>query len=374
MSFSREENGAYMKRFLPFLILFVAISFIGFLPAVFSDDVLHEASFYFKSDNKQVNCVLCPRRCIIPDGKRGFCGVRENKGGVLYSLVYAKPCSLHIDPIEKKPLFHVLPGSQAFSLATVGCNLRCKFCQNWQISQAAPEDVVAFTLSPEEVIAKVKESGAPVIAYTYTEPTVYYEYMFDIARLAKAAGIKNVMHSAGFINEEPLRRLCPYLDAANIDLKGFNNRFYSEMTLGNVDDVLRTLKILKEEGVWIEITNLILPGLNDDPLEIKKMCVWIRDNLGPETPIHFTRFTPHYKLMHLSPTPARTLEMAKKAATDAGLKYVYLGNISHTEAENTYCPKCGKLLVGRTGYVLTSMNIVEGKCKFCSEAIDGIWK
>jgi pyruvate formate lyase activating enzyme len=362
-----------MTRPSHFLNLVFTVLLLGFLPVVFSADILHEASFYFKSDHQQVHCVLCPRRCVIAEGKRGFCGVRENQKGTLYSLVYGKPCSLHIDPIEKKPLFHFLPGSRAFSLATVGCNLKCKFCQNWQISQASPEDVVALSLSPSEIIQKVKESGAGTIAYTYTEPTVYYEYMIDTAKLARAAGIKNVMHSAGFINEEPLRALCPYLDAANIDLKGFNNRFYSEMSLGNVDDVLRTLKILKSEGVWLEITNLILPGLNDDPAEIKKMCVWIRDNLGSDTPVHFSRFTPQYKLMALSPTPVETLILARKSAQEAGLKYVYLGNISHTDAENTYCPKCGKLLVERSGYVVGVRNVVQGKCKFCGEVVDGVW-
>lgn len=362
-----------MKRTRLCLSVFI-ISLLCFLPYVFSSEILHEASYYFKLDKKEVNCVLCPRRCVIPLGKRGFCGVRENRGGVLYSLVYARPCSLHIDPIEKKPLFHVLPGSRAFSLATVGCNLKCKFCQNWQISQASPEDVVAVSMSPEEVVLRVKEEGSPVIAYTYTEPTVYYEYMFDIAKLAKAAGIKNVMHSAGFINEEPLRKLCPYLDAANIDLKGFNSRFYSEMTLGNLDDVLRTLKILKNEGVWTEITNLILPGLNDSPDEIRKMCLWIKDNLGEDTPLHFTRFTPQYKLAYLSPTPVETLENARKIAMECGLKYVYLGNVPDSYAENTYCHKCGALLIGRAGYVITAINIVDGKCKFCGEGIKGVWK
>lgn len=355
------------------LILSICI-FLSFLPFVFSKEALHEASFYIKLDDKQVNCVLCPRRCVIADGKRGFCGVRENKKGILYSLVYAKPCSLHVDPIEKKPLFHFLPGSKAFSLATVGCNLKCKFCQNWQISQASPEDVQVMSLSPEEVIQKAKESGSPVIAYTYTEPTIYYEYMFDIAKLARKAGIKNVMHSAGYINEEPLRQLCPYLDAANIDLKGFNNRFYTEVTLGQVEDILRTLRILREEGVWIEITNLILPGLNDDPAEIKKMCEWIRDNLGPATPLHFSRFWPMYKLINLSPTPIETLEMARKIAQEAGLKYVYIGNVADREAQNTYCPKCGKAVIERAGYVITAIHIVDGKCEFCGEKIDGVWK
>ncbi len=363
-----------MKKNKVFIFFLFAFLF-AFPFSVFSGhDDCHEASYYVKLDDGQVNCVLCPRRCIISEGRRGFCGVRENKKGRLCSLVYGKPCSLHIDPIEKKPLFHFLPGSGAFSIATVGCNLRCKFCQNWQISQARPEDVEAVSLSPEEVVEKVKLSGSPVIAYTYTEPTIYYEYMFDIARLAKKAGIKNVMHSAGYISEEPLRNLCPYLDAANIDLKGFNNKFYSELTLGSVDDVLRTLKILREEGVWLEITVLLLPGLNDDPEEIRKMCEWIKDNLGPQTPVHFSRFWPIYKLVNLSPTPIETLEMARSAALKAGLKYVYIGNVAAEEAQNTYCPHCGKMVIERSGYVVKAMNIEEGRCKFCGGKIEGVWQ
>lgn len=362
------------KHGLSFFFLF-SLLFFAYLPSVLPQQtILHEALHYIKLDDKLVNCVLCPRRCVIPDGKRGFCGVRENRGGTLYSLVYAKPCSIHVEPIEKKPLFHVLPGSKAFSLATVGCNLRCKFCQNWQISQASPEDVDAMTLLPEEVVRQVKESGAPVIAYTYTEPTIYYEYMFDIARLAKKAGLKNIMHSAGFINEEPLRQLCPYLSAANIDLKGFSNRFYSEVTLGTVDDVLRTLKILKEEGVWTELTNLILPGLNDDPADIRKMCEWIRDNLGAATPLHFSRFWPMYKLINLSPTPIETLEKARQIALSVGLKYVYIGNVGETQGQHTSCPKCGRKIIERAGYVITAMHVIEGRCEFCGENIDGVWK
>lgn len=339
-----------------------------------SNGDLHEASFYHRLENGFVQCVLCPRRCTVSEGSRGFCGVRENRGGRLYSLVYGKPCSLHIDPIEKKPLFHFLPGSEAFSLATVGCNLKCKFCQNWQISQAAVEDVAAVSLTPEEVIQKVKASGAPVIAYTYTEPTIYYEYMYDIARLAHAAGIKNVMHSAGYINEEPLRQLCPYLDAANIDLKGFNDRFYSEMTLGNLEDVLRTLKILKSEGVWLEITHLIIPGINDDPEETRKLCRWIKENLGPGTPLHLSRFWPMYKLVHLSPTPVSTLEKARQIAQEEGLQYVYIGNVGGTEGEDTFCPKCKAKVIDRSGYVITAIHIAGGRCAFCGNKIEGVWK
>jgi len=336
----------------------------------------HEAMYYNRLGKKQVQCVLCPRRCVIKDGKRGFCRVRENQGGTLVSLVYGKPCSLRVDPIEKKPLFHVRPGAAAFSIATVGCNLRCLFCQNWQISQASPEDVAGRTrdLMPDEVVAAVRKSGATVIAYTYTEPTIFYEYMLAIAKRAKEAGILNVMHSAGYINEEPLRALCPYLEAANIDLKGFNERFYDEFSFGGLKEVLRTLRILDEEGVWVEVTNLIIPGLNDSPKEVRRMCAWIRDNLGPETPVHFSRFWPMHKLKHLAPTSVGTLEEARRIAREEGLRYVYIGNIGGHPAEDTVCPKCGKVVVDRAGYIIKELHLEGGACAFCGEMIDGRWE
>jgi pyruvate formate lyase activating enzyme len=356
------------------IFLFAAVLFTGLLFAfAAAEDTPHEALYYHRLDAKRVQCALCPRRCVIADRQRGFCGVRENRDGTLFTLVYGKPCSLHVDPIEKKPLFHVRPGAQAFSIATVGCNLRCLFCQNWQISQAAPEDVPARSMTPEEVVEAVKASGASVIAYTYTEPTIYYEYMLDIARLAKKAGILNVMHSAGYINEEPLRGLIPYLDAANIDLKGFNERFYDQFSFGNLQDVLRTLKILNDEGVWVEVTNLIIPGLNDSPEEIRKMSRWICDNLGPETPLHFSRFWPMHKLSYLAPTPVEKLEEARRIAMEEGLRYVYIGNIGGHPAEDTVCPKCGKVVVDRAGYVIKELHIVDGACAFCGEKIEGRW-
>lgn len=366
-----------MKTFLRLIfsitLLFVLILVCIYLPSSFSQEKLKEASFYQKLDNKVVQCQLCPRRCIIPPGKRGFCGVRENREGILYTLVYAKPCAIHIDPIEKKPLFHFLPATTAFSIATAGCNLKCKFCQNWTISQAKPEEVDYIYLEPEDLIKKVKDSGSPTIAYTYTEPTIFYEYMLDIAKIAKKQGIKNIMHSAGHINEEPLRQLCKYLDAANIDLKGFSQKYYEEMSLGNLDSVLKTLKILKEEGIWIEITNLVLPGYNDDEDTIIKMCLWIKENLGDEVPLHFSRFWPMYKLTALSPTPLETLEKARKIALDCGLKYVYIGNVPGHEAENTYCPKCKKIVIRRSGYTILEVNLENGKCKFCGYKIAGTW-
>ncbi|MFH0762378.1 MAG: AmmeMemoRadiSam system radical SAM enzyme [Candidatus Omnitrophota bacterium] len=355
------------------IIVLSAVIFACFLPLLTAQNNLKEAIFYDKLDNRAVQCQLCPRRCVLPEGARGFCRARQNRGGTLYSLVYAKPVSLHIDPIEKKPLFHFLPGTTAFSIATAGCNLRCKFCQNWEISQSAPEDLQYTYLEPQELVKRVKESGSPTIAYTYSEPTVFYEYMLDIARIAREAGIKNIMHSAGYINEEPLRQLAKYLDAADIDLKGFSEDFYPKMSEATLEPVLKALKVLKEEGVFLEITNLVLFGYNDDPDTIKRMCVWIKDNLGADTPLHFSRAFPLYKMISLTPTPVETLQQARQIALDCGLKYVYIGNLSGNPAENTYCPQCKKLLIERRGYFLAQNNVEGGRCKFCGEKIAGIW-
>ncbi|MDP3731695.1 MAG: AmmeMemoRadiSam system radical SAM enzyme [Candidatus Omnitrophota bacterium] len=343
------------------------------IPASHAREGLKEASFYEKLKNKFVQCQLCPRKCIIPDGKRGFCGVRENRDGILYVLSYAKPVAIHIDPIEKKPLFHFLPASTAFSIATAGCNLRCKFCQNWEISQRKPEEVEYTYLEPADLIKKVKASGSPTIAYTYTEPTIFYEYMLETAKLAKAQGIKNIMHSCGYINEEPLRQLAKYLDAANIDLKGFSDDYYVKMVEASLGPVLKTLKILKEEGVHLEITNLVISGYNDDLALINKMCLWIKENLGSDTPLHFSRAFPMYKLTSINPTPIQTLERARQIALDCGLKYVYIGNVGGNPAENTYCPKCKKVVIRRVGYTILENNLENGKCKSCGEKIEGIW-
>lgn len=336
--------------------------------------VPHPAKFWEKLTNLRVQCHLCPNECILAVGERGRCRVRENQKGKLVTLVYGLPCAVHVDPIEKKPLFHVLPGTKSFSIATAGCNLRCKFCQNWQIAQNPPELTTNYSLMPEEVIKRAIDTGSSTIAYTYSEPTVFYEYMFDTAKLAKEAGIKNVMHSAGFINPEPLRELCPYLDAANIDLKGFTEEYYRQMSEGRLKPVLRTLKILKEEGVHLEITNLIVPTKNDDPKDIREMCRWIKDNLGTDVPIHFSRFWPMYRLKNLPPTPISTLEQAKSIAESEGLKYVYIGNIPGHKAGNTYCPNCLKLLIRRVSYHILENNIKEGKCRFCGYKIAGVWK
>jgi len=362
------------KRAVGIFFLIIIFSLAAILSADLTLQPLKEALYYQKLDNKDVQCLLCPRRCVIKNGQRGFCQVRENQEGVLFSLVYGRPCSLHIDPIEKKPLFHFLPGSRAFSIATAGCNLRCKFCQNWQISQVRPEDIEYVSLSPEDLVNEVQKSNCPVIAYTYSEPTIFYEYMLETARLARQRGIKNVMHSSGFINEEPLRQLCKYLDAANIDLKGFSEDFYSEYTLGKLEDVLRSLKIIHQEGVHLEITNLILPGINDSPELIRKMCIWIKDNLGKDIPLHFSRFFPMHKMKYLSPTPVTTLEKARQIALSVGLEYVYIGNVPGNPAENTYCPFCKKAVIKRQGYFILENHIKDGKCEFCGNEIKGVWQ
>jgi len=332
-----------------------------------------EAMFYNSLDEKTVQCQLCPRRCTLSSGMRGFCHAREPYGGKHYSMVYGNPCAIHIDPIEKKPLFHFLPNTGAFSIATAGCNLRCKYCQNWQISQFPPEETENYYLPPEDVVGLAIKYECPTIAYTYSEPSIFYEYMYDTAVIAREKGVKNMYHSNGYLNPEPLRQLCKYLDGANIDLKGFTQEFYGEVCGATLEPVLNTLKTLKEEGVHLEITNLIVPSYNDNVEKISEMCTWIRDNLGKEVPLHFSKFYPLYRLKNLSPTPVSTLEKARDVALSVGLEYVYIGNVPGHPGENTYCPRDGKLLIHRSGYQILENNVVEGKCNFCGKPIPGVW-
>ncbi|MGZ3515020.1 MAG: AmmeMemoRadiSam system radical SAM enzyme [Thermodesulfobacteriota bacterium] len=329
---------------------------------------------YFTSlEQGEIQCELCPHRCRVAKGKRGICRVRENRDGKYYSLVYGNPCAVHLDPIEKKPFSHVLPGTTSLSLATAGCNFQCKFCQNWEISQVSPEDVYSFEVTPELMVNKAKEVGARSVAYTYVEPTIFYEYMVDIGGLAKKSGLLNVYHSNGFINQAPLKNLCKVLDAANIDLKGFTENFYRELCGGDLNPVLETLKTLKQEKVHVEITNLVIPTKNDEMSVMKEMCLWIKKELGADTPIHFSRFYPLYKLKTLPPTPVSTLDKARAAALSAGLEYVYVGNIPGHEGENTFCPKCKRMIIQRTGYMVGEINLNAGKCKYCGKPIPGIW-
>jgi pyruvate formate lyase activating enzyme len=329
--------------------------------------------YFTPLEGGEIRCDLCPRQCRVPKGKRGACRVRENRDGKYYSLVYGAPCAMHLDPIEKKPFFHVLPASQSFSMATAGCNLQCKFCQNWEISQASPEEVYSYDVSPELAVKKAKEMGARSIAYTYVEPTIFYEYMLDIGLLARKAGLLNVCHSNGFINPGPLGDLCRVMDAANIDLKGFTETFYRDLCNGELSPVLETLKTLKKEKVHLEITNLVIPSMNDEMSVVKEMCLWINKELGPDTPVHFSRFYPLYKLRSVPPTPVSTLDKVRGAALSAGLEYVYIGNIPGHEAENTFCPKCKKRLIQRTGYMVGETQVKAGKCRYCGKPIPGIW-
>ncbi|UCC91882.1 MAG: AmmeMemoRadiSam system radical SAM enzyme [Candidatus Aenigmatarchaeota archaeon] len=327
---------------------------------------MKEAMFYKKVRGKKVKCELCPRFCMILNGKWGFCGVRENRNGRLYSLVYGLPVSVAVDPIEKKPLFQFAPGTKTLSLATVGCNLRCKFCQNFEISQEYGE-IYGNEMLPEEVIELARKYGVEGISYTYTEPTVFFEYALDIMKLAKKEGFYNMWVSNGYTNPGPVKLASKYLDAVNVDLKG-NDEFYREMCGGiGIEPVQNSLKAYKENGVWIEVTNLIIPTYNDSEEEIAKLVEWVRDNLGKETPLHFSAFFPHYKVTDISPTPVSALENAVKIAKETGMKWVYAGNIYGNKYESTYCWKCGTPLIKRVGFSVHSVN---EKCPKCKEKVD----
>jgi pyruvate formate lyase activating enzyme len=330
-------------------------------------------AFHYETDGKNVRCQLCPHQCYLSPGDRGVCRARVNIGGKLYSLSYGDPCSINVDPIEKKPLFHFYPGSSIFSLAAAGCNFRCLNCQNWEISQRRPEDLEHAELFPEGVITQLKRRGLNLIAYTYSEPTSFYEYMYDTAKLGKEAGFKSVMISNGYINEMPLLELARYIDGANINLKSFDNGIYKSLNGGTLEPVLNTFKTLHEEDVWFEMTTLVVPTYIDDKDMIKRMCAWILRELGPDYPLHFIRFFPRYKLDRLPPTPIETLDGFRDIAINEGIHYVYIGNVPRHEGENSYCHNCKKLLIERNGYLLTQINIEHGKCKSCGTSIPGRW-
>lgn len=334
---------------------------------------LTEARYYQKLGDGMVQCQLCFRKCTIQEGARGVCENRINIGGTLYSLVYANPCAIQIDPVEKEPLFHLLPGDTTLCFGTASCNQKCLFCHNWHMSQRTVEETDNVPLSPEEAVTMAAEVGCNSISFTYNEPTVFYEYMYDIAKLAKEMGLVTYFHSNGTINPEPLRALLPYMDAACIDLKAFTEEFYLNVSSSELEPVLRTLKIIKEEGVWLEVVNLLIPTLNDDMDKLREMCIWIRDNLGEDTPLHFSRFFPAYKLLKLPPTPLETLDKAREIAQEVGLKYVYIGNAPGHIANSTFCPQCGELIIKRVGFIVQQYLLKEGRCAYCGYPIPGIW-
>ncbi|MEO0091899.1 MAG: AmmeMemoRadiSam system radical SAM enzyme [candidate division WOR-3 bacterium] len=358
----------YLRYFL------IIIGLFSFIIAGNDKTKEKEAMFYKKLDNKRVLCELCPRHCVILPGKRGFCRNRENRDGTLYSVVYNRPCSIGIEPIEKAPFYHFLPGEMRLTLATASCNQRCKYCQNWQLSQSSVEELDNYYMTPEDVVRIAQEKNLKIICFTYTEPVVFYEYMYDIAKLAKKSGIKAIVVSGGYINQEPLKQLCKVVDAIKIDLKGFTEKFYEDVCQTTLQPVLEACKTIKQEGIHLEIVNLVVPTLNDDTSKIKEMCLWIKENLGTDVPVHFTRFFPQYKLQNLPPTPIKTLEHAVEIAQRTGLNYVYIGNVPGHKYDNTYCPNCHKLLIKRQGYSVIENNIVDNKCKFCGTKIYGVFK
>ena len=330
--------------------------------------------FYEKLNENVVKCNLCSHRCSrITNSKRGICGVRENRDGPLYSLVYGKAVARVVDPIEKKPLFHFLPGSKAYSIATVGCNFRCGNCQNFEISQMPRERnvIIGEDVTPEEIVAAAKQYECESIAYTYTEPTIFFEYAYDTAKLASKEGIKNVFVTNGYISEEALVEIKPYLDAANIDLKSFSDDFYRKNCGARLSPVLDSIKLHKKLGIWIEITTLIIPTLNDSEENLRKIAEFIKD-VGEEIPWHISRFHPMYQLLDLPRTPIATLHKAREIGLQVGLRYVYEGNVPGEVGENTYCHICGKPLIRRHGYAILENKIKDSECSYCGAKIDGV--
>ncbi|KAA0895448.1 AmmeMemoRadiSam system radical SAM enzyme [Oryzomonas rubra] len=334
---------------------------------------MKEALFYEREEDSRVRCGLCRFRCLIADGARGICMVRENRGGTLYSLVYGKLCAEHVDPIEKKPLFHVMPGSRSYSIATVGCNFRCRHCQNYSISQVERDaPIPGVELTPQEIVQSARNNDCRSISYTYTEPTIFFEFAYDTARLAKEAGLRNIFVTNGYISKEALAMITPYLDAVNIDLKGFSESFYRDVVHARLSEVLDSIIEHRNQGIWIELTTLIIPGLNDSDAELKGIAAFIVDNLGVDTPWHVTQFYPTYQLTDRPRTPVDTLRKARKIGRAAGLRYVYEGNVPGEGGENTRCPSCSTLLIERYGFSIGTNRIRNGACPECGAAIAGI--
>ncbi|MDQ7785087.1 MAG: AmmeMemoRadiSam system radical SAM enzyme [Desulfomonilaceae bacterium] len=325
------------------------------------------------SRSHQFLCELCPRMCRIQEGQSGDCRARIAIDGELRAVTYGRPCAVHIDPIEKKPLFHVMPGTRILSIATAGCNLHCKHCQNWTISQAGPESVRSLDLPPEGVVSLALAQQCRAVAYTYTDPVIFYEYALDTSALARTKGLLNVTVTAGYINREPLEMLCKVTDASNTDLKAFSDRFYQEVCQGTLKPVLDCLVTMREHGLWVEVTNLVIPTFNDDLDLVRRMCRWILRNLGESTPLHFSRFHPMYKIRNLPPTPVEFLMTARQEALEIGLHYVYVGNVLGTDAENTICPSDGTVLIRRRGFSILENNLVNGRCPKCGHRVAGIW-
>ncbi|MGD2279459.1 MAG: AmmeMemoRadiSam system radical SAM enzyme [Candidatus Omnitrophota bacterium] len=335
---------------------------------------LREGMFYRGLGGSTVRCGVCFRKCVIEEGRRGFCRNKENIEGKLYNLVHSRPSAVHVDPIEKEPAFHVIPGTSILCFGTAGCNFRCKFCQNWHLSQRPIEEMnTVYDLPPEKAVKLAMDKNIPTLSFTYNDPIAFYEYVYDTARIGKQKGLKVLWHSNGTLNPEPLRELLKYTDAVTFDLKAITDEFYRDLSSAKIEPALEALKIIKKEGVWLEIVNLLIPTMNDDPRDVRKMCEWIKDNLGKEVPLHFSRFYPAYKLTNLHPTPVRALDEAHRIASDVGLEYVTIGNVPGHKYNSTYCPNCKQRLIHRYHFKVFSNNVQNGKCRFCGHPIPGIW-
>ena len=319
-----------------------------------------------------VVCKICPNECTPKEGELSDCHNRVVRKSKLYTMAFGNPCAVNIDPVEKKPLYHFLPGSTAYSIATAGCNFACLNCQNWTISQTSPDKTRNFDMPPEDVVANAIAGNCRSIAYTYSEPVTFYEYVFETSKLARAAGIKNIMVSNGYINKEPLKQLCRYIDGAKIDLKSFSDNTYLKLSGGKLQPVLDALKTYRDEGVWLEIVNLVVPGWTDKEDEIALMCQWLADNGFTDVPLHFSRFQPQYKLEHLPPTPTGILGTAAALAQKAGLKYIYIDNVPGAGIDDTVCPSCKQKVIERSGFRIVADRLKNGKCT-CGTVIPGIW-
>lgn len=333
-----------------------------------------EARFYRREEGTTVACELCFRGCRIRDGEAGFCRNRVNHAGVLSSTVYGRPSAVNVEPVEKEPMHHFLPGTNILCIGTASCNFRCRFCHNWHLSQRSLEEVRhALDIDPGAMTGRARSAAVPAVSFTYNEPTVFYEYMYDIAALAHETGLRTIMHTNGGMNPRPLRALLRHMDGATVDLKAWSKEFYADICGARRDPVLETLTIIREEGAWLEIVNLVLPDHNDAPHEIRAMCRWIRRELGEATPLHFSRFHPTYRMTHLSPTPVATLERCRELALAEGLHYVSIGNVPGHPANSTYCPGCGVQIITRHHFTVTRIAVDDGCCAHCGRAIPGVW-
>lgn len=334
---------------------------------------VREAMFYTKLHDQKVKCLLCFRYCIIEEGDAGICKVRENRRGVLYTLVYGEPSAVHIDPIEKEPQYHHLPGVDILCIGTVGCNFICLHCHNWTLSQARPGERAVYDFPPEEVIQTALDRNLPIISFTYNDPIVCYEYVYDVAKLARKNGIRVILHTNGAINHEPLMAIIDYIDAFTVDIKGFSDRAYAN-SAAQLQPVLNTLKTIREQGVWLELVNLVIPTINDNPVEIRNMSRWIVENLGPDVPLHFSRFFPNFRLRDIAATPVRTLEMAREIALSEGIRFSTIGNVPGHRYNSTFCPECDMRLIHRVHFEVVYNKIENGRCSGCNEVIPGLWQ